>query len=96
MKMVFSFLIFYLFQAVHQQKLTQAYIYCAILCFSWYCSQLTGLSYATRTNFIVPRMKAALSMFLYLKVTKLNTSLLKSQWLGTIMNLINNDLSLLD
>ena len=96
LKLSFSYLILFLFEAVHQQQFSVAYIYCAVLSLIWYVSQLTEHLYGHYTFLMAPRIKAVLSMFLYLKVSTLTSSVLKSQYMGTVTNLIANDLSALD
>ena len=96
LKLSFSYLILFLFEAVHQQQFSVAYIYCAVLSLIWYVSQLTEHIYGHYTFLMAPRIKAVLSMFLYLKVSTLTSSVLKSQYMGTVTNLIANDLSALD
>ena len=96
LKLYFSYLILNLFQAVHQQNFTQAYIYCAVLTLIWYFAQLTNQSYGFSSTLTAPKIKATIYMFLYCKVSTLTSSVLRSRFMGTITNLIANDLSTLD
>ena len=94
--MYFSYLIFFLFEAVHHHNHSQAYLYCTILSILWYLSILLEHLASNLSCLLAPKIKAGLSMFLYCKITTIKSFSLRTNHLGTVTNLIANDLSTLD
>lgn len=89
-------LILYLFEAVAAANPTLAYIYSAILAFVFYLSQLFKQKGAVYTYFLVSKLKAALAMLLYAKVSKLTSCVMRSSDAGKLTNLLANDLGVLE
>ena len=96
LKIIFSYLILFLFQAVSGQRYPEAYFLCAILTLLWYFAQLAAHLYGHHTFLIAPKIKAGLAMFLYLKLSTIVSLTERTKQLGTVTNLITNDLSTLD
>ena len=95
-RLCFSYLVFFLFEAVHLERYSEAYIYCSILTVLWYASQILEHLGLNGAFFVGPKIKAVLSMFMFSKISTLTSFALRSSYLGTITNLVTNDLSALD
>jgi hypothetical protein len=78
LRLIFSGFILNLFQAVIDNNLQTAYIYAAILSITWYLSQVCGHSATLNTYILASKIKAALAMLLYAKISKLTSFVIKS------------------
>jgi len=94
-RLVFSILIIYLFEAVTEGDLRTAYIFCAILVVVWYIPQICKQHGTTDAYVLSSRIKAALAMLLYAKITKLTLYVMKSSEIGKITNLLSSDLGVI-
>jgi len=65
----FSVLVLYLFNAVADGNYTIAYIYCAIETVLWYFCQLFKQIGVTEAYVLASKIKAALAMLLYAKIS---------------------------
>jgi len=92
----FSALIFYLFNAVTDGNYTIAYIYCAIEIILWYFSQLFKQVGFTETYILASRIKAALTILMYSKISKMTNYVIKSSELGKITNLLASDFGVIE
>ena len=95
-RLLFSYLIFFLFEAVHLQKVSEAYVYCTILTFLWSISLIFENQASTITYILAPKIKAGLSMFLFCKILTMTSFALRSKYIGIVTNLLAYDLSNLD
>lgn len=93
-RLSFSVLFVYLFEAVADNKNKIAYIYTGALILLWYASQLLKMSANIYT--LASKIKAGLLMLLYTKISKLNSSSIKSEELGKITNMLSNDLGVIE
>jgi len=87
----FSIIIFYLFNAVADGNYTIAYIYCAIEMILSYFNQLFKQVGVTDAYILGSKIKAALAMLLYAKISKLTNYVIKNSELGKITNLLASD-----
>jgi hypothetical protein len=62
---------------------------------AWYLNQLVRQASFMKANIFSARIKSALGMLLYAKVSSLTTSLVKNSEVGKITNLIASDLGAL-
>jgi ABC-type transport system involved in cytochrome bd biosynthesis fused ATPase/permease subunit len=94
-RLLFSIFIIYLFEVVTGGELKTAYIYCGILAVIWHVSQICKQNAKTDAYVLGRRIKAALAMLLYSKITKLTLYVMKSSEIGKITNLISSDLGVI-
>ena len=92
----FSVLILYLFDAVAEGNYTIAYIYCAIEIILWYLRNLFIHVAFTEGYLLASRIKAALAMLLYAKISKMTNYVIKSSELGKITNLLASDFGVIE
>ena len=95
-RLAFSVLIQFLFEAVAAGDIKIAYIYSAILTIIFYLSQLFKQKSAIYTYFLTSKLKAALAMLLYAKISSLNSYVMRSSDAGKLTNLLANDLGVLE
>ena len=88
-------LIQYLFEAVAAGNTKAAYIYTANLTVFFYVSQLLRQKGAISTYFFTSKLKAALAMLLYAKVSTLTSCVMRSSDAGKLTNLLASDLGVL-
>ena len=92
----FSILILYLFNAVADGNYTIAYIYCAVEIVLWYLSQLFRQVGFTDAFVLASKIKAALAMLLYAKISKMTNYGIKNSELGKIINLLASDFGVIE
>jgi len=92
----FSVLIFYLFNAVADENYTIAYIYCAIEIIFWYLRNLFIHVAFTEGYLLASRIKAALAMLLYAKISNTTNYVIKTSELGKITNLLASDFGVIE
>lgn len=95
-RLAFSILIIYLFTAVNEGDLKIAYVYAAILMLLWYLTQLSKQIGFTESYILASRIKSALAMLLYAKISSLTSYVIKSSELGKITNLLASDLGVIE
>jgi hypothetical protein len=71
-------LISYLFHAISDGDTKMAYIYAAIILVLWYFDQLQRQAGFIEGGIVAARVKSALSMLLYLKVSSLTSYIIKN------------------
>ena len=92
----FSILVLYLFNAVSDGNYTIAYIYCAIEIILWYFSNLFKQVAFTDASILASKIKAALAMLLYAKISKMTNYVIKTSELGKITNLLASDFGIIE
>jgi len=92
----FSVIILYLFNAVADGNYTIAYVYCAIEMILSYFNQLFKQTGLTESSILASRIKAALAMLLYAKISKMTNYVIKNSELGKITNLLASDLGVIE
>jgi len=92
----FSVLILYLFDAVAEGNYTIAYIYCAIEIVLWYFRNLFIHMAFIEGSMLASRIKAALAMLLYAKISKMTNYVIKTSELGKITNLLASDFGVIE
>ena len=96
-RVAFSVLILELFHAVEANDQTMGYVWIAILTVLWYLYQITNEVGLTFSHLMGTRLKSALAMLLYAKVSKMTSFVLNSsEIISKITNLIANDLVVLE
>lgn len=96
LQVLFSFLLLFLIEEVHNQQYKNAYILCTILVIMWFVVYLFNNHGSHLPFMLAPKIKAALSIFLYCKLSTLTSFALRANFSGMITNMIANDLSALD
>lgn len=92
----FSILILYLFNAVAEGDLKMGYIYTAILVVMWYFSQVAKQMAFIEAHTLATNIKSALAVLLYSKISKLTSYVIKSSEIGKITNLLSSDLGIIE
>ena len=92
----FSTIILYLFNAVYDENYTIAYIYCAIEIILWYFSNLLVHEAFIEAYILASRIKAALAMLLYAKISEMTNYGIKNSELGKITNLLASDFGVIE
>ncbi len=72
-----------------------AYIYSGVIAAVWYLDQLTRQVGFVKGYTLAARIKAALSMLLYAKISSLSSYTIKNSQLGKITNLLASDLGVI-
>jgi hypothetical protein len=80
---------------VSDGDIKMAYIYAAIILVLWYFDQLQRQAGFIEGGILASRVKSALSMLLYSKVSSLTSYVIKNSKLGKITNLIASDMRLI-
>jgi hypothetical protein len=78
LRLSFSVIILYLFEAVLGGDKRAAYIYVAALTVIWYLSQLFKQSALMIAYLLASQVKSALAMLLYAKISKMTAYVLRS------------------
>ena len=92
----FSILVLYLFNTVSDGNYTLAYIYCAIEIILWYFSNLLVHEAFIEAYILASRIKAALAMLLYAKISEMTNYGIKNSELGKITNLLASDFGVIE
>ena len=92
----FSFLIFYLFEAMKGHNYVLSYVYCLALVLLWYSAQISSHLGSNMAYMLAPKIKAALSMLIYCKISSLTSVVIRTQYADTLARLIRKDFSVLD
>jgi ABC-type transport system involved in cytochrome bd biosynthesis fused ATPase/permease subunit len=91
-----SVIILYLFNAVSDSQLTNAYIYTAAIIIIYYSNQLVKQTTFVKSYILASRIKSSLAMILYGKISSLTAYVIKSSQLGKITNLLASDLGVIE
>lgn len=89
-------MIIFLLESIIDNEITKAYIFSAIFLVCWYIYQTilhNGYVMNSQTGF---QLKAAFSMLLYAKASRMTSYVMKTSELGKITNLIANDLEVIE
>lgn len=92
LRLTFSLLIVFLFDAVIQQRLQGAYVLATVLLVIWYLSQLFKQTGNISIQLLFYKMKAGLAMLLYAKLSTMTAYSIKASQTGKITNLLSSDL----
>ena len=96
LQVIFSYFLLFLIEEVRFQQFQKAYLLCTVLVVLWLVSNVLNHHGSHIPFMLAPKIKAALSIFLYSKLSTLTSFALRSNFSGMITNMISNDLSALD
>lgn len=96
LRLSISALIFYLLEAVSENSKTMAYVYAVIICGIWYADQLVKQNAFVKCYVLTSRIKSALAMLLYGKISSLTSYIIKSSQIGKITNLLSSDFGIIE
>lgn len=68
----------------------------AVICFIWYCNQVAKQTAFLLSYVLASKIKSALAMLLYSKISSLTSYIIKSEQLGKITNLLASDLGAIE
>ena len=96
-RLAFSVLLLNLLESVADQRQSLAYIYLGILTVLWFISQLFKSKALLKSYLLSIRIKTALAMLLYTKLSKVTSSILNnSHSMARLTNLIASDLTTIE
>ncbi len=90
-----SVLILYLFSAVSHLRNVEAFLEATAICIILYLAQLSKQQCFLYSYILGSRIKAALAMLLYGKISSLSSYMIKSTEIGKITNLLASDLGVI-
>jgi hypothetical protein len=96
-RLAFSVFVLRLFEAVENDSKIMAYLYVAVLSVFWYFSQLFKELATNTANLLSIKIKSALAMLLYAKLSKLTSYVVNnSEHRYKLPNLLSNVLTLIE
>ena len=96
LKVAFSVMVLFLFEAVEAEDYRTAYIYGAALSLTWFVLQVLQGNAVVKAYMLGSRVKGGLIMLLFAKVSSLTGFVIRSSKLGRITNLLSNDLGVIE
>jgi hypothetical protein len=95
LRLAIEVLIHFLLLSIADGNTQIAYIYSTIIAGIWYTNQLVKQTGFVRSYILASRIKSALAMLLYAKISSLTSYVIKSSQLGKITNLLASDLGVI-